>query len=151
MLWEFISDDGAQIVLLMFGLGSAGWFYHCVLNTFMLVAVVAVVIQNHLRTAGTLHLLVSQRWANWRNRTRVCPRSCHMKTIAEKTENLQVLTLLANGECCRHKVLWKPFLLQPSSATNNFFTSSGPPPALRVSDDNFSMPNVWPQQIFLMN
>jgi len=32
----------------------------------MLVVVVAVAIQSHLYTAGTLHLLVSKEQANWR-------------------------------------------------------------------------------------
>lgn len=73
MLWKFISVDGAWIVLFMFGLGSAGWFYQHVLYTFMLVVVVAVAIQSHLRTAGTLHLLLSKRWENWRKQVYSLP------------------------------------------------------------------------------
>lgn len=82
------------------------------------------------------------------NRTRGCPWLCSMKTIAEKTENIQVLTLLPNAECCQRKALWQTSHLQPSSVMNNFCAGSGPHPALSVHDDNSIMPNVWPQQIF---
>lgn len=76
-----------------------GHFYQHVLDTFMLVVVVAVAIQTPLDTAGTLHPLGGGQTEG--NASRACPGECSTKTTADKTGTLQVLTLLADRECCQ--------------------------------------------------